>query len=377
MDPRFNSIFSSPANEIFKVVFFPDRIYHAQYLNATRSNRYRYHVQEVRGYADINILKGVVYLDGELISSFLRIEYRASRLVEAAREKGRILSSEILGEVTLIDSQARRLGPKDLKLQWDSWINSYQVELWSSLDPPPFQDHDYSVLDMMGYGGSITRIKDLAAAIQSIGEVTHVEIRFREPKTDFPSGEPITDPVYDNNFTRSHQEPRSAEPSAPENTVKDDCYYIDFKRTWHFNSKSVAPVRYRNAMMGPNNPRANPNNIIEMRWLLQRELGGTNVFFHEVTLPPGTVEGAHQHIGSEELYYVTNGEGFGYTRDKDDPDTGESDMIELDVLGIGPKLFRKTPIGPGSLIFTKSGGMHAIENNGDTDLRFVAILYHQ
>ena len=49
MDPRFNDIFTSPENDIFKVVFFPDRIYHARYLNATRSRRYRYNVQEVRG----------------------------------------------------------------------------------------------------------------------------------------------------------------------------------------------------------------------------------------------------------------------------------------------------------------------------------------
>ena len=39
MDPRFNSIYTSPENEVFKVVFYPDRIYHAEYLNATRSPR--------------------------------------------------------------------------------------------------------------------------------------------------------------------------------------------------------------------------------------------------------------------------------------------------------------------------------------------------
>jgi hypothetical protein len=49
MDPKFNGVAATPENEIFKVVFFPDRIYHAQYLNATRSPRYRYNVTEVRG----------------------------------------------------------------------------------------------------------------------------------------------------------------------------------------------------------------------------------------------------------------------------------------------------------------------------------------
>ena len=36
------------------------------------------------------------------------------------------------------------------------------------------------------------------------------------------------------------------------------------------------------------------------------------VFFHEVTVSPNTVEGTHQHIGSEELYYITEGAGFAY-----------------------------------------------------------------
>ena len=63
MDPRFNDIFSKPENQIFDVVFFPDRIYHAQYLNATRSSRYRYNVTEVRTKLDIAILKGEVYMD--------------------------------------------------------------------------------------------------------------------------------------------------------------------------------------------------------------------------------------------------------------------------------------------------------------------------
>ena len=58
MDVRFNDIFTSPENQIFKVVFYPDRIYHAAYLNATRSPRYRYNVQEVRNQLDIGVLKG-------------------------------------------------------------------------------------------------------------------------------------------------------------------------------------------------------------------------------------------------------------------------------------------------------------------------------
>ena len=32
--------------------------------------------------------------------------------------------------------------------------------------------------------------------------------------------------------------------------------------------------------------------------------------------------------------------------------------------------------GPGSVIYTKSGGMHGIRNVGKSDLKFVAFLYH-
>ena len=54
----FAEIQTNVWSDIFKVVFFPDRIYHDQYLNATRSPRYRYNVHEVRGYVDITVLKG-------------------------------------------------------------------------------------------------------------------------------------------------------------------------------------------------------------------------------------------------------------------------------------------------------------------------------
>ena len=101
MDARFNDIFTSPENAIFKVVFFPDRIYHAQYLNATRSPRYRYNVQEVRGAVDIQVLKGEVSLDGVFLCNFLRLEYRAGRLVEQVRERGRFVRDQVMAWMRL------------------------------------------------------------------------------------------------------------------------------------------------------------------------------------------------------------------------------------------------------------------------------------
>ncbi|MFO1002321.1 MAG: hypothetical protein U0936_18495 [Planctomycetaceae bacterium] len=91
----FEEIYSSPENQVFKVVFFPDRIFHAQYLNATRANhRYRYAVSDARSVLDTSVLKAQVFLDGQKLANVVRIEYRASRLVELARESGRFLREE-------------------------------------------------------------------------------------------------------------------------------------------------------------------------------------------------------------------------------------------------------------------------------------------
>src|ERR1700712_3674659 len=92
----FGANVTAPWNQIFKIVFYPDRIYHAQYLNATRSPRYQYNVMEVRGRADFTVLKTEVYLDSKFLCNALRIEYRAGRLAEQVRERGRLLGDEVL-----------------------------------------------------------------------------------------------------------------------------------------------------------------------------------------------------------------------------------------------------------------------------------------
>ena len=378
MDARFESIFTSPEAMIFKVVFFPDRIYHAQYLNATRSARYRYNVQEVRGYSDIQVLKGEVYLDGRFLGNFLRLEYRAGRLVEQARERGRLLRSELLAWVKVLPLDPSGTAEATVKLHFDRWVDAYQVEIWETLEPPLGTHHDYSVLDLMGRDGAIIRVPTFGGALRDIKSLRRLELAFRENDRDLPFGYRIDNPGWDNSFARSHQEPRTPEPSSQANTIADDNYLIDFQRGWYLNAQDVAPVRYRNAMMEPQiNPDARPDNIIEMRWLLQREFGGSVVFFHEVTIPPGTVEGTHQHIGSEELYYICEGEGIAYLREGDDPDTARFPNVEREVFGLGKKMFKELPVRPGSVIFTKSGGMHGIRNPGHTPLKFVAFLYHQ
>jgi mannose-6-phosphate isomerase-like protein (cupin superfamily) len=381
MDPRFDDIYSKPENQIFDIVFFPDRIYHAQYLNATVSSRYRYNVTEVRNKLDIAVLKGEVYLDGALLTNFIRMEYRASRLVELVREKGRFLQESIMAYFKVTPSDQSKVAEGTVKLHYDPWIRAFEVEIWGALEPPPGMTHDIKVLSLMGRYGEITRLKNFDPAIADIDSIKQVVTALRENDIDEPIGYAIQDPAWDNNYFRTIQVPNTQEPSAPQNTVSVQNYELDFRRGWYLDARRTDPVRYLNGMVDytdPNNPDRGPNNIIEMRWLLQQELGTSLVYFHEVTIPPGCIEGTHRHIGSEELYYIFEGEGVAHMGEGDDPSvsSGPYPLKQVDVFGLGKLPIREVPVKPGSIIYTKSGGIHGIRNPGSQPLRFVAFGYH-
>jgi mannose-6-phosphate isomerase-like protein (cupin superfamily) len=381
MDPRFNEIFTKPENQIFDIVFFPDRIYHAQYLNATRSSRYRYNVTEVRNKLDIAILKGEVYLDGSLLTNFIRIEYRASRLIELVREKSRFIQDTLLAYFKVVPADSSKGADATIKLHFCPWIRAFQAEIWGTLEPPAGMSHDIKVLSLMGREGSITRLKNFDPALADIDSIRQVITAIRESDVDEPFGYKINDPAWDNNFSRTIQVPNTQDPSAGQNTVPLNNYELDFRRGWYLDTRQTAPVRYLNGMVDytdPNNPDRGPNNIIEMRWMLQQELGASLVYFHEVTIPPGCIEGTHRHIGSEELYYIFEGEGLAHMGEGDDPNvtTGPYPRKEVDVFGLGKLPIREVPVKPGTIIYTKSGGIHGIRNPGTNPLRFVAFGYH-
>jgi mannose-6-phosphate isomerase-like protein (cupin superfamily) len=377
VDVRFEEIYTHPENEIFRVVFFPDRIYHARYLSATRSSRYRYNVTEVRGGADINVMKGDVYLSGIRLCGMLRVEYAATKLVEQAREFNRRLGPTIKAWVKVIPQDQANTGEQTVTLHWDPIISAYAVEIWETLETPPGSVHDHRVLSLMGRDAPITRASELALALGDLPSLRQVAVAFREDDLLYPTGQPIGNPQWDNAYLRSHQEPRNPEPSSDENTVADDNYLLNYQRGFFIpDASQVPPVSYRNPMSDEGSPDRRPDNIIEMRWLFQREMGGHLVFFHEVTIPPGAVEGTHRHIGSEELYYITQGTGIAYMKDGDDPATSGYPLVERPLYGLDPVQCRELPVKPGSVIYTKSGGVHGIRNPGADPLRFVAFLYH-
>lgn len=378
-----------------KIVFFPDRIYHAQYLNATRSPRYQYNVMEVRGHAAFTVLKTEVYLDSKFLCNALRIEYRAGRLAEQVRGRGRLLRNEVMAWVELTHKNPA-LGEnlkRYVKMFYDRYVNAYQVEIWETLEPLETESHSFKVLDQMGLHKPITAIPGFRSALVDIHGITGVDVSSRETDLDRPFNYRINNPGWDNDYARSHQVPKQPWPNSGDNTVLDQNYHVDFRRGWVKDANEVPPVFYQNAMMEPSSadyfrgPPPSPGvfdgtkNVMGMRWIIQRELGGTIVYFHQVELPPGAVEGTHQHIGSEELYYFIEGEGVAYMGDGDDPHVDATyPLVDPmpDIYGLGPKPCRQIPVKPGITLFTKSGGIHGVRNphGNERPLKFVAFGYH-
>ena len=393
MDRRFSDLYTLPAHEILYTVFFPDRIYHAQYLNATRSDRYRYNVREVRTKAQITVLKGEVYLDDAKFTNFLRIEYRSSRLTEDSRTKGRLLSESVRAQVRLWnEDQLRQAGDKThqeipldapiLHLHYCPWVDAYQVEIWQHLEPPSGESHHIQVRQMIGAKGSITRVGSLTPALADPDKIREVDLVFYEGETTGATGYylPMRGPgaARDNFYYRNIQVPVTTDPSSERNTVKKACYTLNFRRGFFVpDASQVLPVRYKNAMMDPRNPVWDKGGIVEMRWLFQEELGGELVFFHEVTIAPGVTEGTHQHLGSEELYYIVRGTGTAFLGVNDMPEiAAQYPHEQRAVMGLDARECVKVPVKAGSVIFTKSGGVHGIQNLDSTEpLVFVAFLY--
>jgi len=396
MDLRFNDIFSHPANDVFQVVFFPDRIYHAQYLNATRSERYRYNVQEVRAKADITAIKGQVFMDDAFYTNFVRIEYRSARLVEAMRIEGRLQGNAVRARVRFYFDDAKRdltkpqtlnAGDPLIRLYYCPWIDAYQMEMWGTLEVPSGDYHAPDVLTMMGRNGAITRVPQLQGFLNEVKRIREIDLEFLEDNVMSPSGYllPDTATKTDDFYFRNLQVPNTQNPSDPGNTIAKASYTLNFDRGFFIpDASQVRPVRYRNGMMMQDNPDRRDDNVIEMRWLLQDEFASALVFFHEVTIPPSTVEGTHQHLGSEELYFIIEGNGIAYMGANDNPSLAVKDAAGADryplakrhLFGLDPKDVRELPVKKGSVIFTKSGGIHGIRNPSATEpLKFVAFLY--
>ena len=90
---------------------------------------------------------------------------------------------------------------------------------------------------------------------------------------------------------------------------------------------------------------------IEIIHILERdEFQNKGRLFAKNILKPGTSIGMHQHVGDCEAYYILKGEGT------------------FDEEGI------KKPIKAGEMGHVAVGKSHSIENTGETDLEFIALI---
>jgi mannose-6-phosphate isomerase-like protein (cupin superfamily) len=93
------------------------------------------------------------------------------------------------------------------------------------------------------------------------------------------------------------------------------------------------------------------NGFILVKPLLDKEqLNGKCGLYAEVTINPGCSLGYHEHHKESETYYIISGEGV-YD------DNGSKRIVKK-----------------GDVTFTPDGFGHGIENNGETDLVFMALI---
>lgn len=88
--------------------------------------------------------------------------------------------------------------------------------------------------------------------------------------------------------------------------------------------------------------------------LSKEELNGHGSMYAMGILKPGCSIGRHQHVDNTEPYFILKGKG---TFVDDDGS--------------------RTEVGPGDVCVIEVGQSHALENNSDQDLVFMALIYNK
>ncbi len=91
----------------------------------------------------------------------------------------------------------------------------------------------------------------------------------------------------------------------------------------------------------------------------KEELYGHGRLYAKMVLFPGSSVGWHQHINDVEPYYILKGEG---------------DFIEGDSENGERKV---THVHEGDVCTIKLGQWHSMENNSDSNLEFMALIYNK
>ena len=93
--------------------------------------------------------------------------------------------------------------------------------------------------------------------------------------------------------------------------------------------------------------------------LPKEELDGLGRLYARIVLQPGSSIGWHQHVNDTEPYYILKGEGDFYEGDREN---GER---------------RKTHVTAGDVCVINVGQWHALENNSDSDIEIIALIYNK
>lgn len=84
----------------------------------------------------------------------------------------------------------------------------------------------------------------------------------------------------------------------------------------------------------------------------EKELNGKCGLYAEVILKPGCTLGYHEHHGESETYYILTGEG----------NYNDNGTIR--------------PVKAGDITFTPNSKGHGLDNTGDSDLKFMALIIY-
>jgi quercetin dioxygenase-like cupin family protein len=86
------------------------------------------------------------------------------------------------------------------------------------------------------------------------------------------------------------------------------------------------------------------------KFLEPSQMHGKNRQFVKIILNPGAKNPPHKHEGDFEIFYILSGRGLV-------TDNGAVQEVK-----------------PGDVVFTDNGEIHGIENIGDTDLEYIALI---
>lgn len=106
--------------------------------------------------------------------------------------------------------------------------------------------------------------------------------------------------------------------------------------------------------------RTDESNLKDGKGLVKREfivegddLRGKAKLFSKITIPVGNSIGMHDHVDDFEIYYIIKGKGKVLDNDE---------FVE---------------VNEGDAIYTADGSKHCIENIGNKDLEFIAVVINE